>query len=383
MNYEEACNSCLLPTLAIAMVSTVTIAGCNGSDNTVVGDVTSLDAGCDAVSACDLAQPDTPEEADTSHVDPGQAEDTHDNAGETAADGLNALGCRNTFRVAMVLMDREDAKATQDDLARVESLKPLFEKRFEWATRGLATVQFAPGVVLVSTQPTGIDFVAVSREVISERGDVFEFLFTFDTFTEIGPSTFTPVRIDTIGTGRELLDFSKDYGSNGVLLGITHLRSIRLFDLSSQDHVEMHLNAMLHEMVHCWSSYVDYIDESGNRSNDLRNPMGGFIHWSKFILAGNPASVMGGLLWEEVGDGAWLASWEPKEGLIPLDLYLMGLIGPDDVPPVGLIVTETPPEEVNPGVVVHGALKTVTIEQVIAANGVVSCLVGQQFQSVR
>jgi len=280
------------------------------------------------------------------------------------------------FRVAVVLLDRPDAPAVQEDFEKLESLKLKFKDRFEWATGGRASVVFMQGIASLQV-PAGqpLDWMEIASRFHETHPDAYEFLFLFDTFTETGPSLFWSVRNDTLGIGQELHDDSELYGSNHVLLGMTHLKSIRLFDLSTPETTEMHLNAMLHEMVHRWCAYVDYRDENGELSQDLRNPMDGFIHWSKFMLGGDIRSVMGGMSWVPAGDGAWLAvPGDPKKGLAPIDLYLMGLLSPEEVPDMTLIVSDTPQEEVNVGVLVTGYARTVSIGQVIAAEGKVTCL---------
>lgn len=297
---------------------------------------------------------------------------------ETNLTGFNKFGCRNIFHIASILVFLPENPAMDQDIEKIKVLQDHFRKRFTWATKGLADVVFESDVFLIEGKKAGpdvlLDLSAATKKFYETHPDQYEFLFIFDTFTETGPMHFEFSRIDTLGTGQEMVDLSELYGSNHVLLGITHLKSIRLYDISTEETKTMHTNGMLHEMVHLWCAYVDYIDENGNENNDLRNPMGEFIHWSKFLVSEDRQSVMGGLKWTILGNGEFLAGVDVmSEGLIPLDLYLMGLIPPEEVKPITIIVTDTPQPDVNPGVIVKGTTKQVKIEQIIKAEGKVEC----------
>jgi hypothetical protein len=111
-------------------------------------------------------------------------------------------------------------------------------------------------------------------------------------------------------------------------------------------------------------------------------------HWSFFSDQPSPA---GGNEWIDNGDGTFtVVPGEPSTvAFNPLDLYLMGLAPPDEVPPFGVLdPTEVPAapsdpfwggtfaarsfpwfDELNPPMTVTATRRTLTIDDVIAANG--------------
>ena len=112
------------------------------------------------------------------------------------------------------------------------------------------------------------------------------------------------------------------------------------------------------------------------------------FHWSFFMDAGG--SLAGGNHWQANGDGTFTAvAADPSTlGYSLLDLYVMGLATPDEVPPFAVlenaVVPSTPTDttwggphaarsfpwfDSGNGLTVQATRKTFTIDDVIAANG--------------
>ena len=137
-----------------------------------------------------------------------------------------------------------------------------------------------------------------------------------------------------------------------------------------------------HEAVHRWSSHLDF-----------RNPRTGEIeplwqdscrcHWNTYLHAPamfpvwpgysggsySEASVMGGEVWVENGDGTFTRNddgFPLPTGLSALDLYVMGMISADEVPDTFLL---SDVQETNRSGTVRATKVPVRIEDVVAALG--------------
>lgn len=111
---------------------------------------------------------------------------------------------------------------------------------------------------------------------------------------------------------------------------------------------------MAHELGHQWMAAVSFLDGNGQRRCLLRGYVGGEepggpigdacdgqplsafnLHWSYYFSTG---SVMYGNELGDLGGGRFEAS-SPNPKYSPLDQYLMGLRGPEEVPPLFLVET--------------------------------------------
>lgn len=111
---------------------------------------------------------------------------------------------------------------------------------------------------------------------------------------------------------------------------------------------------MAHELGHQWMAAISFLDGNGQRRCLLRGYVGGEepvgpigdacdgqplsafnLHWSYYFSTG---SVMYGNELRELGGGRFEAS-SPNPKYSPLDQYLMGLRGPEEVPPLFLVET--------------------------------------------
>ena len=121
------------------------------------------------------------------------------------------------------------------------------------------------------------------------------------------------------------------------------------------------------ETGHRWGAFLSFKDPStGGVSSALLGRA--FSHWS--FLFNSDASDLEGNEIQDQGGGTF-KSVDSTVGFGPLDLYIMGLIPPSEVPPLfivrsGDVLPEAPPEA---GVQLHGERVDLTIDDVIAAEG--------------
>ncbi|HEX3880879.1 MAG TPA: hypothetical protein VHW24_28045 [Bryobacteraceae bacterium] len=130
-----------------------------------------------------------------------------------------------------------------------------------------------------------------------------------------------------------------------------------------------------HEMGHRWSAFVSA--KVGNETIQL-----GPTHWTRGLQAPvafpyqrpTEASAMGGGVWQDNYDGSFTQLdddyYVPATGWSYLDLYLMGLIGPSEVPDFFILRNLTPAgEDVNGRPIFKADRTKVTIQDVIAVEG--------------
>jgi hypothetical protein len=130
-----------------------------------------------------------------------------------------------------------------------------------------------------------------------------------------------------------------------------------------------------HEMGHRWSAFVSA--KVGDETIQL-----GPTHWAKGLQAPvafpyqrpTEASAMGGGVWQDNFDGSFTQLdddyYVPATGWSYLDLYLMGLISPAEVPDFFILRSLVPAGHDSNGHPIFKADRTkITIQDVIAAEG--------------
>jgi hypothetical protein len=130
-----------------------------------------------------------------------------------------------------------------------------------------------------------------------------------------------------------------------------------------------------HEMGHRWSAFVSA--KVGDETIVL-----GPTHWARGLQAPAPfpyqrpteASAMGGGVWQDNFDGTFTQLdddyYVPATGYSYLDLYLMGLLGPNEVPDFFILRNLVPAGKDANGHLIFKADRTkVTIQDVITAEG--------------
>lgn len=155
-----------------------------------------------------------------------------------------------------------------------------------------------------------------------------------------------------------------------------------LADGDEDVHYRNYANAvgwMAHELTHRWGMELQFRNPENGTVEDLAGPDG---HWSNFLNTPSVVSVwrmfadkpyaeksqMEGYIYEQLPNGTFHRlpnPWNLPTGFSALDLYAMGLIGPDEVPDTFLVENL---QLLGPGYY-HGKRVPVRIRDVIAANG--------------
>jgi hypothetical protein len=154
--------------------------------------------------------------------------------------------------------------------------------------------------------------------------------------------------------GLPLMDNTAKFGSAGRLKSAIYhsFGSIQIFD---------------HEVAHTWGASIGVslgLIEEGQR---------GYYHWSALSDIGGQLGAyyfssdgrVGHFAYN--GDGTWrLIPNSENEPYAPLELYIMGLIPPEEVPPIHIL---TSPNLSNPQRITAASVRTVTIEDILQAEG--------------
>ena len=248
----------------------------------------------------------------------------------------------------------------------------------------------------------------LSCSIIKALGDKFDFLAYYSDFRidnqEAGTPSDGPVGGNVTGIGAPMHDlesyctqgqFQWEYvqpvyvGSNQMQkwppddapVGDDHDVTFYLHQLAerSPDGKLLPYNYAMsqigHEMGHRWSAFVSA------KVKGETIPLGP-VHWARGLQAVVPfpyqrpseASAMGGGVWQDNFDGTFTQLdddyYVPATGYSYLDLYLMGLISPAEVPDFFILRNLTPAgKDGNGHPIFHADRTKVTIQDVIANEG--------------
>jgi len=214
----------------------------------------------------------------------------------------------------------------------------------------------------------------IAKLFFGSHGDAYDFLIVFPTFpsswgTIEGAGLHWTVRSDVDGIGAPRLDFGAAFGSPARLKGYIDVGSLRTG--SPDGTVEAASAIIAHEVAHQWAARVRFRDlVTGQASGDLLGRGG--VHWSFFL--DSDAAVLYGSDWAPGPSGTFTAT-RSRERYSDLELYLMGLAPASQVQPMTLLrpapATPFQPTDLPPpdGTVITATTKTVTIADIIAAEG--------------
>lgn len=229
----------------------------------------------------------------------------------------------------------------------------------------------------------------------TKRPDVISLWTTFTTNGSPIETLFDPLSNDVKGIGLESSYktsdgtgiFTSDYAPVRAILlhnDVTALEARAKAQNAPIDGLARYL--FLLELSHVWGPAVRLpATDGGAPSSGL---IGFDFHWSFWMDAGG--SPAGGNAWKDNGNGTFTTRGQSAKTVkySMLDLYLMGLADPSEVPPFGLLENAVPPPDVkdpfgkgsydarsfpwfsDTPFTATATRRTITIEDVIAANGV-------------
>lgn len=206
----------------------------------------------------------------------------------------------------------------------------------------------------------GTSNFAAYRKLYSVLPDVFDFATVMPGMQVLHPEGFgenvpyfVGVSSAVEGIGTDPFDKTATFGSAGRLQGAIY-------------HSFGDVSIMDHEIVHAWGAdlgeSLGLVDDDGTHWSEWTD-IGGQLGAYHFTDDGRIGSF------HYNGDETWrfVANTDHSEdGYAPLELYLMGLIPADEVPPIHILRN---PDLTDPERVTVESFTTVTIGDIIAAEG--------------
>ncbi|MBI4474731.1 MAG: hypothetical protein HY646_18815, partial [Acidobacteria bacterium] len=197
------------------------------------------------------------------------------------------------------------------------------------------------------TTTAGFSIRAASQKFYQNFSDAYDFLAFFSSVSARFSFFHQSAKNDVQGIGSGIFNSTSVYGSAGKLQGVNYIGPI--------------LDVLPHEMMHQWGVFLDpslELDE-------------GTAHWGAVNIPGR----LFGLGFNSNGNGTFtitrgVSPFVPAPTPYPpMEQYLMGLIPPEDVPPV-TVLRGIDPFSVSIGnVVTPTSTRTVTIQDVINIEG--------------
>ena len=180
----------------------------------------------------------------------------------------------------------------------------------------------------------------VAREFYRTHNDDFDSLILFTNFESnldlVGVLAFAiNVQNDVLGIGNPnrseifpQFDHTAEYGSQGRLRSFLTMKNLKVWEDDPLENTfgpaTSTLSVLAHEFGHTWLAFIDPpVLLTRDRA-----------HWNFFLHTSG--SLLGGNDIQDTGDGSFI-TLAPKDVYSPLDLYLMGLLKPEDVPPTFLV----------------------------------------------
>ena len=200
----------------------------------------------------------------------------------------------------------------------------------------------------------------VARALQLLGGDQFDFVAVIATVNTTTNRYYVGLRNDVAGIGAPVFDNSGPWGGAGKLRGVINFPIDEYFDGAE--------HGFIHEIGHCWINYA----------TDPVLAAGG-VHWPLSTMAlgvmgfSIPGSGAGGQFpWAltPIGAGGMVRidAATPTDHFTPLDLYVMGLLSADVVPPMYVLPSTVDANAIVPGMV--SPATTYTIADYLAGQGV-------------
>ncbi|MBL6983229.1 MAG: hypothetical protein ISR58_18790 [Anaerolineales bacterium] len=191
---------------------------------------------------------------------------------------------------------------------------------------------------------TDYDGPSIAKKFYAIYPDEFDFINFMVVRGDLGMKAHSgSLRSAATNIGTDQPDYTAEFGSQGRLLAMTY---------SS-------FGFLNHEIGHSWGAFVGV--EQGISTG---------IHWSgstdiSGMMSEGYETSDGLYFFTPNGDGTFTAGWF-EDRFAPLELYLMGMIPPEEVPDVQILhdLDLSDLERVVPG-----SIETYSIEQIMAAAG--------------
>jgi hypothetical protein len=246
-----------------------------------------------------------------------------------------------------------------------------------------------------------VNMAEVAKKFYATHGDVFRMLIVFTTFNHLllpdaacneqANAFYLPVSNTIEGIGRTMFDTTSQFGSSaGVLAGVLNMGSLGTRPIDPAQRLPNNNDSMLsllsQEVGHYWSAYSSF-DSSTDPT--IVTPSTALLgrasqHWSFFSHmpslgatgAQTWSSSLEGNFWQQPTPGQFITT-SITDGFSNLDLYLMGLISPEEVGSISFIAapTNVVPPTINAGsppqagVTASGTFTSIGVSDIIAVDG--------------
>lgn len=190
------------------------------------------------------------------------------------------------------------------------------------------------------TDPRGgftLSLTAVAKRTIEELGDQFHFITVWMTFSDAATPTAGAYEItiknDVRGINVVTTDNSAKYGSEGVLRSMLNMKRQAERAGDTRETWGDRIEVWGQESAHRWLVFMRFLDRRTGRASDQMLGRQ-CAHYARFTES--QGSIQDGIWWKDNGDGSFTVQ-DSTERYGNLDLYGMGLLAPDEVPPWFLI----------------------------------------------
>ncbi len=200
-----------------------------------------------------------------------------------------------------------------------------------------------------------VDIVRLARQYYAAFPDDVDTLSLLPNFDHKSGTFQLLVRNDVTGINRPIIDDSPFYGSSGRLQSLLVFSNFLRKPINPGERIpgdnNTFLSLMAHEFAHRFGAFVRFDADPGpdvQKSNRLLGRA--LAHWcfyhdtrAAFLVGtsqGSNMSALEGNRWRrDVLTGLWSTAGV-TDGYSPLDLYLMGLMAPAEVPPFTILTGE-------------------------------------------
>jgi hypothetical protein len=206
------------------------------------------------------------------------------------------------------------------------------------------------GVYELFSSKKRLDIPALTQAFYSAHPDGFDFIYIWTDFefdNGIGLAHAFNVRNSIQGIGLSRFDRGSIYGSAERLSTIITMGDTSGWPSDPEAHsagLFSGISIICHELGHRWLAYVRFDAE-----HDIKDDLLGrdASHWSfladsRTNAEGSFSSVMEGNAWRDRGNGVFTSIQSSANYFSPLDQYLMGLRGAEEVGEIDYLVVNDP-----------------------------------------
>jgi hypothetical protein len=207
---------------------------------------------------------------------------------------------------------------------------------------------------------TGVAGPAIARRLYELLPDDFDFIAMVWPINMTQNRYFSFVRNDTRGIGLAPMDAGLTFGSAARLQGTIQFPIDGMFDLGAP--------VASHEIGHRW---INHLKHDALRPGGAHWPIGDIATGMMgFSIAGSGAGGSFNYRIDQIGPSEYqLSAQAPTYRFSMLELYLMGLATPEEVPPFYVFEDQNQGDQVRHGGILRGGVRHLTVDSLVAVDG--------------